>query len=273
MDKHNISVVVWYEGTECVIEDDGCLGYLVPPRVTLKVRIPPSEFLWGFTVDGKKNVQLKRDLASEMKTPMEGRLYTARIEVKRANPYLDSGVARGICHTEYPANNMRLLELSPDGRGSIYEIAVVSQNGIFFLTRQTTWRFGLFRENGHVACPYFREEVRRWLQLEELIQRIFPAEWVDALAPAQDYQLDDPANESLREYTGRVSWYNLAQGIGAVETAQGAARIHWTQVPPRPRFRYLGAGEKVAFQRLREPKETKLRRSAYLFEVEGVLLS
>lgn len=273
MDERNIAVAVWYEGTECVIEDDGCLGYLVPPRVTLKVRIPPSEFLWGFVVDGKKNVQLKRDLAPEMKTSMEGRMYSTRIDVKRANPYLDSGVARGICHTEYPVNNMRLLELSPDGQGSIYEIAIVSQGGMFFLTGQTTWRFGLFREDDHVACPYFREEVRRWPQFEDFVQRIFPPEWIGALAIVWDYQPDDPPSEPLQEYTGRVSWYNLAQGIGAVETAQGAARVHWTQVPPRPRLRYLVPGETIAFQRLCKPKETKLRRSAYTFEVEGVLLS
>lgn len=266
------AVEVRWEGSICAIDsDDGCLGYLAPPRATLKVSVSADQQIWGVSVDGSKNVVLKKDLALEAREPVAGKIYSAKIQIKRANPYLDSGAARGICHTEYPDNNLRLLEL--DGaRGTVHEVALVSQDGVFFLTRQKTWRFDLFREDGRVVCPYFCEEAHPWPQMGRLIHSIFPADQIDRLAPADQYVPAEQSKEHLQEYQGKVLWYNLAQGIGAVETTQGSARVHWTQAPPRPRFHYLVPGETIVFQRLRELKETKLRRTKYLFEVEGVLL-
>lgn len=214
---------------------------------------PPDQHIWGISVDGKKNVVIKKDVAREAREPFAGKIYATKIQIKRANPYLDSGAAHGICHTEYPDNNLRLLKLD-NGRGVVHEVALVSQDGVFFLTEQITWRFDLFREDNHATCPYFREDAHPWPQMEHLIQHIFPADQIDRLAPAEQYAPAEPPKERTPEYTGKVLWYNLAQGIGVVETTQGIARVHWTQTPARPRFKYLCVGESIAFGGVRETR-------------------
>jgi len=45
---------------------------------------------------------------------------------------------------------------------------------------------------------------------------------------------------------GTVIWWNIAQGVGAVQTGRGAARAHWSQIAAGKRkFRYLLEGERI----------------------------
>mgnify|MGYP001590342427 FL=1 len=74
---------------------------------------------------------------------------------------------------------------------------------------------------------------------------------------------------SLKEHEGIVVWYNLAQGVGMIQTTKTNARVNWRDIQTKERFRYLKAGQKVSFTELvlsrntyRRPRVTKFQLDA-----------
>lgn len=245
-----VNIAVKVDDIELTVEDDGYIGNIPSGiQVFVQVEVKPGADIYGFDVDGTKNVKLKKDWAPYFLENCDGRLYSMQVHTKRSED--------GFACTWYPQNHMRLLELDRSTGGfKIWEIALISQGGDFFLTTQQTYEARCFRKEDKVVCPRFEA----WTQLVAFLGELF-AENAENLAPVSEYEPERELNaEQFLPSQGRVLWWNSAQGVGAIITPEGAARVHWTQVSGRPRLSYLVKGEVVKYEELVAPRQTNPNR-------------
>lgn len=246
--------------------EDGYLGQItLQQALTLQVRVIPEPHhrIWAVMVDGSKKLHLKKNLAARNgNQDQNGRekLYRLTIAVKQNR--------EGIFHTEYPQNNLRLLHLQPGGRLDFWEIAIVSQKGQFFLTRQLTYQSQCFRQGKRVLCPRFE----RWDSLIQALNRLPGLRQILKELPCLPKNHVRPLESHSpirKDNRGIVLWFNLAQGKGAIETKYGHASVHWSEIHrPESLLRYLKAGEMVTFYGLRFPKSR--RPTSFKREAVGV---
>ena len=241
------------------IGEDGYVGRLtLGMRAEIYVWIGQGhDDLYGVDVDGRKNMVLRRILPA----PQGGKCYRSRVEVKTG--------LNGAHHTQYPANNIRVLRLAPDGTLEVWLASLFSQNGEFFLTIQRTEKAWCHRsgETG-VQCPGSRygERAQNLAFFAQLLGegvRDLPAEgesWPKTERPVTLRGGND----------GVTQWFTDAEGTGAIQTLKGLARVHWSQITPRDRLAYLREGEKVTFKALRLPEKTSSRETALKLEAVGV---
>ena len=224
----------------------------------LDIYVESGRAIHAFGVDGKKNVIPRRDLARDEEPAREGKHYRANVQIKTS--------LENVLHTEYPDNNIRLLEVLSEGRFRIWEVALVSQGGDFFVTVQKTYEAYCYRDGEKFACPQFA----KWPQLVAFLEKLFEGK-VDELPLVASYQPEPKTStEGLAPSTGKVLWFNFAQGVGAIITSKGTARVHWTQVAKRGRRAYLLPGESVRYSSLKAPQNTKLRSSSFAKEAVRV---
>ena len=164
----------WEAGKESleVREEDGYIGKLFPGQTAgITVRVFP-ENIYGFSVDGKKNVVLKKDWAAEgRKRGYEcvGKSYQIRMVIKES--------LYGIPHTQDAENSMRLLWLSVGLSGvriEVWEVSLTSQGGHFYLRMQKQYSGRLFKsigEFGKIKCSDPR--IGEWPQLMDLIKKLW----------------------------------------------------------------------------------------------------
>lgn len=248
----DVSLGLTFQGERIEIQENGYVGRLTPGQASIEV-VTLHDHLHGFTVDGRKNILPKRNLSH-----CEGeRHYEIKIQIKAG--------LNGVYYTEYPQNNLRLLEIGPDGALHIWEIALISQDGDFFLTTQKTYETYCYREGGKLICPRFAE----WPQLVDFIKKIVG----DGVKKIPAHETPDKENSGapdLAPNTGYVLWFNHAQGIGAIQTPDGTARVHWRQIARRNRLAFLASGEIVRYASLDRPTHTKARPTSFKKEVLGV---
>lgn len=249
-----VSVEVSLDGRTLVVEDDGYVGKLTPDRVLIKAYVIPDN-IYAFTVDGRKNVLLKKDRRSL--TSEKSKYYRARVQIKNSE--------EGVYYAEYPSNHFRLLELEPNGTVKIWEIALISQDGEFFLTVQKTYEVRCYRNGQRIVCPQFD----KWPQMVELLGRLLK-DSLQELALVREYQPESEfTSDGLASKTARVLWFNLAQGLGALLTPEGVARVHWSEIAKRPRLAFLTPRELVSYKSLRTPIQ-KSRSTTFQKEAIGV---
>ena len=251
-----VSILLGFNGRTKPIAVDGHVGQLKEgvAEIWAKVDLRYTSITWGVNVDGQKNVVLKKNRAE---ADEDGAVYVCRIPIKVG--------LTGTLHTEYPGNHLRLIRL--DGRKvQIWEIALVSQNGEFFVTEQMTYMVNCYRDNGKLTCPQFQ----KWPQMIELLNKLL-ADKMDRFSPISEYQPEDEVTaDVLEKGQGWVLWWNCAQGLGAIITPDGALRVHWSEVAKRPRLAYLVAGEIVRYDGIRLPVQTKARFTSFGKEAVGV---
>lgn len=251
------SIAVCVDEQICEIHNDGYIGNLVADQALIQIKIAPQDVnkfaVYGFNVDGKKNIQLKKDYS--LRGPEK--CYKAVIRIEQ------NGKLR---FTEYPANNFRILRLSRKGNVTIWEIALVSQNGEFFLTTQNTYDVICYQGDCGLICPQFE----KWPQMVETLREL-TAGFVKRFRSIDEYKprAEITAN-GLAPNTGRVLWFNYASDVGAITTPEGTARVHWSQIAKRPRLAYLIQGEMVSYEKLQTPNVTKRRETAFQKEALGV---
>jgi hypothetical protein len=244
------------------VESNGYLGKLSSGKGIINARIQRGKDSYGFNVDGKKNVILKKDWAPLQKPPFEGKYYRTIIEIKKD--------LKGVYCTKYPNNNMRLLDLGKNGELSIWSIALISQGGHFFLSAQQQYKTCCFREGEKVVCPFFDRPPHEWPQVVELLNQLLSDKVVE-LSQVTEYRPEpEPTANGLIQGVGRVIWWNYAQGMGAIVTPEGQARVHWSHVSPRDRLAFLIPGELVRYQSLRKPPQRLPSRSSFQNEAIGV---
>jgi hypothetical protein len=266
-----VKIVLWVNGEQVQPEYDGCVGRLEPiDTAILEAKIRNGSNGFGLAVDGNKNVALKKDWLPFENPEGSGRLYQQKVTIKLSLEQKP--------HTEYVSNHLRVLKLYADGRTELWEIALISQDGNFFLTTQRTYAVRCYYQNGDegVVCPYFQ----KWPQLVTILKQLFTEEvGIRNMTRGIQYQPEpQPSPNGLASNTARVLWWNAAQGFGMVVTPEGPARLHWSQVTPHDRIVLLEPDELVKYVAIRTPvhkkspkgSNAKERKTSFQREVVGV---
>lgn len=235
-------------------DDDAstCIG-LLKPRDTyvLVVEIMADRRMFCLTVDKPRNITVRR--SSECSNG------NRRFLTKMTLAMLPDESL----HVPYPQNTVTLLEIGKDGQAVMWEMALVSQVVVkqkkttnpFFITIQRKYDFRCYRRSeGGLAVPAFEE---KWLALIETINKLVEGN-VDNFPPVAEYaQTPEIDNAGLTDKQGRVLWYNLAWGLGAIVLSNGeTVRAHWSQVCVEndDGFAFLQVGELVKYELLMELK-------------------
>ena len=241
------------------LEEDGYIGTLrANETIELHAFLPANraQQLRAINVDGQKNVVWKKaPLATSSDV-----LYTHQVRIM-------AGKDRNPPYVAYPHNNFRLVEFLSAGQIRLWEVALVAQNGEFFLSGQPTYLFQAHRFGQRMVIP----GLDKWPQLEELL--------ISALQPQLEKlpelkapvpQKEDVSPSPLASGMGVVLWYNIAQGMGAIQTHEGPARVHWSQVvKDSGRLACLAEGQRVKYVALRSPKAS-VRGTSFEREAIGV---
>ena len=249
---------------------DGYIGEIVSECVlSLRAVISSGwkDCVLGISVDGKKNVALKKDLGwynNLNETEGSGpAIYQSGIQVKSNGE---------VFHTEYPNNHLRLLVLGEAGNIQIWEVAIISQIGRFFVTEQKVWDTYCYRDNGRLTCPLF-EGPKGWPQMVALLGDLL-SDRLDELPPISKKRKEDPNRNDINIFApnrGMVIWYNRAQMLGVIKTPEGTARAHWTNIRRNNGGpAYLKPGELVKYNQLVSPRLTKGRATTLKFDAVGI---
>lgn len=190
----------------------------------------------------------KKDIHPLPKNPTGLYQHSMRVQTdQHGTPYLP-----------YPQNHVRLVELSPRGELTVWEIAVISQDGQFFRTNQPTYRVQCYRDDqtndtGAVVCPTLGET---WPQIIPHINKFLMGR-ANHLPPIEQYKPSvDLRDTNLLglpgENVGLVLWYNHAMGLGALSTHNGIVRVRRPQISTARKFlAFLVPGEIVTYKSLR----------------------
>lgn len=258
-----------------ITETNQYIDSLAVGKATIDVKVDPSvaNRIFGIAIDHKHGtVQLKRDL---VKDPLMGlvvetgtKWYQTKVPVMDSKDFIPT--------TKYPQNYMALVELDADKPGlvRIWEVALVSQKGLFFVTTQCTYEVQCYLDGSVLKCPFF-QTVKPAPMFVELFFKLFTLELAEKLPPISEYR---PPADPQEPWPGQgiVLWWNSAMQYGMILTTEGVARIHWSNVK---RFAdgliCLEEGEIVNYDELGTPfqtyeRETNLKLEA--FGVSGVVL-
>lgn len=249
-----VSVVLFVNGERIQPENDGYVGRLEPAdTVIIEAKVRNDSNGYGIAVDGNKNVVLKKDWLPFEDPDGSGRLYEKKVTIKLSLEQTP--------HTEYTSNHLRMLKLYGNGRTELWEVALVSQGGNFFLTVQRTYDVRCYYHNGEegIVCSYFQTKPHEWPQLVAILKQLFTEEvGIGNLTRGKRYQLEqEPSSDGLAPNTARVIWWNVAQGFGMVMTPEGPALLHWSQVTPRNRIVLLESNELVKYTGIQPPVHKK----------------
>jgi len=253
-----VSISMRMKGEEVRILAGGRVGWLeAGVSVQLIIWVPADSAIWAIGVDGKKDIVLRRDKSNDPGL----RIYPTRIAIKESE-------VSGVAHTEYPNNHVRLLHYVGNGNVEHWEIALVSQNGYFWVTVQKTYdiKVGCDGED-HFLCPDFAD---KWPQLVGILGELLAGfDLPEEVTPMPKPML--PVS-GLKTNEGLVFWWNCAQQMGAITTRQGPARVHWSQITiSNGDLAKLVDGAKVRFRDLVRPKQTEFgRKTSFKWEAVDV---
>lgn len=243
-------------GRPLTIQDNGRVGKLTLfDKIEIEVQVLSEPKTYAITVDGGKNITLKKNhgLAN---SPIA--IFRFETQVKEA---LDKNL-----HVEYPENNMRLIRVNPNGSVDIPQIAVVSQNSMFFIATETTYENCCFQNAHEVVCPQFEHRPKLTKFLKKLLQK-----HIKSLPPIAEYQPKIVSTDGLPKDTTVVLWYNIAQRFGALYDPHGAIRVHQQEIIHKgDDLAFLQSGQLVKIKGVRIPTETgrKTTFKREAFEVE-----
>jgi len=202
----------------------GFLGRLPHPgRVRIELELEELYPIYAFVVDAQKNpTHLHED-----KDMSERRHVFKGMSINKDEA--------GVSYVGYPANHLRLGEIT-ESLIRIWELSIVSQYGEFFFTSQRTFHVKVERKLGGKLFLQ-QNRLKTWPQMMEFLEKIL-GEPLFPIGEDSETKKDVPVET--------VIWWNIAQGVGAIQSTKGAARAHWSQVAVKSRkFRYLIEGERV----------------------------
>lgn len=190
---------------------------------------------------------------------------------------------RSVNRVSYPENMLMLAQyccgdrsnLTDPDRVRVWKVALVSQLGEFFLTVKEAYNVTVFQRGESVLqIPRFAEH----RQLEQLLLANAPENF-RSCSSHDDQVLGNQTVKGLASNEGVVErWYD-ARNMGCILTARGPARVHWSEVPSRPRRRFLVEGERVRIGTLGAPRLNprtdwrKMRKSRFKLQAYGVKVS
>lgn len=251
-----VDVKMFLNGGIITPETDGYVGQLSDrDEVIIEVSVDAGrDYIYGINVDGRKNICFKKDYSFST----DKHIFKSTIKIK-------VGLG-GIFHTEYPHNNLRIIRVYKNGKVEMWEVALISRSGNFFLTTQKTYEVRCYKKDGEITCPTFS----KWPQMMDLLCVCLN---ISNLPPIEEYQEETLIDvKKLAKDTGIVQWWNNAQGVGMIMTSNGPARVHWKNIFPSngSRLTYLTPGSTVKYKALVRPQQIKARSTAFRLEAVGV---
>lgn len=281
-----VSLEVYKQRRRVTPEADGSVGRLWSgSAVILAVIDPEADLTIGLFRDGSDHyIQQKDWLNNPRKESQQrcrelyltGRKFPAATHVYGVKMPLRVDEERATNTVHYPENMLVLAQFVQNGQPTalvrVWKVALVSQDGEFFLTVQQAYETTAHRSlKGTIVLPRFRAH----RQLERILAEHVPPN--AELTPEHDFVPPvQPALHGLNGHEGIVErWYD-ARNMGCIITGQGPARVHWREVPPRPRRRFLVEGERVRFAELSQPprnphtKWRKMRKARFQLQAYGL---
>lgn len=219
----------------------------------IEIRILPGVNVFGFYVDGEKDIHPAKNLA---KASSGEKFYRKCVPIK-------------IGKTFYNSNHIRLIELDNEFF-FVYEIAIVFQNGKGYLSMQRVYEGICYQypRTRVVVCPEFS----KWSQLIEFLTNLHrEMGTLHLLDDIADYVPDplpkNPPGSDLPDGFGRVDWYNVAKGDGGILLNNGMAHVHWSDIISSGNgLKKLLPGQEVAIARL----IPSLKKHTFAYKAEGV---
>ena len=217
--------------------DGYILGLEWVEEAIVVIKINPGINIFGFSVDGNKNITPAKNYSKI------GRVYRKKVPIhipihKDKEPY-----------TQYNENHIKLLEFGTGGYFAVWEAAIVFQNGLGFLTAQRVYEDFLYEDE--LYCPNFDE---KWPQLVEFMKNICRNRGTDIFSKLPNIIEYAPEPEISGNHfddgIGRVKWYNLAQGFGAISMNKGEAFVHYKDIDSPERLICLKTWDMVLFEKL-----------------------
>lgn len=279
-----VTLEVYKEKRRLEPQKDGYLGQLWSgSTVVLAVIDPAADYTIGLFRDGADNYIQQKDWLNNPKTEVQQRChdlyladrsFSAGTKVHGVKVPLRVIEADAINSVHYP-ENMFMLAQYASPNVVLWKIALVSQKGEFFLTVQEAYNVPPFRDDqGELCFPRFAGHKRLERLLIDNTPDGFPALHLEEFQRTPALQAGDLAKDE-----GVVErWYD-ARNMGCIITSRGTARVHWQDVPGRPRRQFLSAGERVRFSHLGKPPMNprtawrNVRQSRFQLQVYGVELS
>ncbi len=283
-----VSLEVYKERHQLIPEDDGYLGQLWSgSAVVMAVIDPNARHMVGIFRDGCDHYIKQKDWLNNPTTESQqrchelylaGRKFAEGTKVYGIKTPLRVDENQSINTVHYPENMLMLAQFGHNSSGQltgeavIWKIALVSQGGAFFVTTQEAYKVRAYaNDKGKTCFPRFGGHK----QLESLLVATAPESLpclpLPSFVPDQKIEMNGlKSNEGVVE-----RWYD-ARNMGCIITSQGAARVHWSEVPERPRRRFLVEGERVQFADLRQPPKNlptqwrKARKARFKLQAHGV---
>lgn len=278
-----IELAVFKEERKLPVGTHGQLGQMSSGHIILDATIPVGSRFSGFIRHGNDTYIAQRDWANlpeypkksfqqEMKKVVAARSLPAGTKVYGVKMPLEVSDDGQENFTSYPNNMLCLAELVMDSGKltnlvNVWKVAVVSQHGEFFLTVQKAYD-GLVcvrADDGDVWFP----RLAKHESLNDLLVGLMPED-APFLSSADYVEPEEDLPNGLGQNEGIVTSFYEARGIGTIVTYVDDQRVNvrvwWGDAPIRNGRKFLVPGERVAYDRLEAPfqskRETSLGRQA-----------
>ncbi|MEX2368990.1 MAG: hypothetical protein WD552_01190 [Candidatus Paceibacterota bacterium] len=238
-------------------------------RIRLHIEIHRPR-MFSFSVDGAKNVTGRKDYAEDGTR----KRYRQTIPVKKTNPSKESSRQSGILHTENSQNNIRLIEFKDEGEVEIWEVAVISRYGKFFLTTQRVYSFFCRREDQSLISERFGpESPNAWPQLMDYMEFSLKERELFAGLPEFCKERLNPPMIPEEENIGVVIWFNVRTGVGMILTKEGESRVYFYDLEITERGPgFLYPGERVSYEEITLPPREDSHSTSIQRQAVGVCL-
>jgi hypothetical protein len=258
-------------------KNDGHVGRLVSGHAIIEATVEPGALVFGLIRKAANdNYELQKDLLHlpfkdnlPWRNPWQEDWYRQMLVPRQLDPaskvyglkmqlLYDHGNREN--YVTYPNNMLLLAEFVREkgqltNRLRIWRAALVSQFDQFFFNVQLGYDTTIHDEEGEPRMPRFDPHP----ELHDLMVKIMPPGIKGT--PVDEFRGDlPPSSEGLDPHEGIVQKYYHARKFATILTRRGWARVHFSDIPPRPRYRYLEPGELVRFERLGEPHQRQKRQ-------------
>lgn len=178
----------------------------------------------------------------------------------------------------YEGSSLRFLRVDKFGNVHVYETSMVAQEFMIYMPTQEIYTARFYRTDDHkIVCPK-DNALAAWSQMVEFVTALFIGRYgnegilaLDHISTYKPKPAVDPA--MLGDHEGIVKFWNTARGVGGVQTRNGMAKIHFSQVEvpegmPK-RAIILKAGQRITFNETRKGKKD----TSFPFELCGVRIA
>lgn len=225
--------------------DNNFLGNNFQPGDQLRIELIPRGNFFVVKEDRDKNLGVIKGRNTE-----EGEnIYVKGVHIHSTRT--------GQPSTKWPGNHAKIIYLDRNDKNGyefrLWEVGIVTQCrenvSSFFLTEQLVYQSQMFRdEHGRITMPGFTN-FKDWPQIQDHVDLMIEP---SSLPVISGVNIKPERSIKLRNGTGQVIWYSLAYQVGAIMTAEGPVRCHWSEINSDDRFRFLKEGQKVKFNKLVE---------------------